>query len=166
MSSLQRRKGRTDILKRKKQVPLPEYSPQVAVRTVLDALQINDDPQLDHGCCVLLAFKSPSGTTTDSTLDAVKVTSFITTQCQSSLRPPGRKQSRPFRLWSLSALLCIRTAHRPQSVRIHRGAGTAEGLFVGAAASAGVGMERWTDGQLRRGRVRLLPLQYRRYLAN
>jgi hypothetical protein len=55
-------------------VPLPEYSPQVAVRTVLDALQINDDPQLDHGCCVLLAFKSPSGIILDSTLDAMKVT--------------------------------------------------------------------------------------------
>ena len=41
------------------------------MRTVLDALQINDDPQLDHGCCVLLAFKSPSGITLDSTLDAV-----------------------------------------------------------------------------------------------
>lgn len=55
------RKGRKDILGRKKQLPKSNYTPQQVVQIILDALQINDDPQLDHGCCVLLAFTSPTG---------------------------------------------------------------------------------------------------------
>lgn len=54
-------KGTTDSLKRRKQIPLPEYDPRKVVQICLDALQVNDEPQLDHGCCVLLSFKSPNG---------------------------------------------------------------------------------------------------------
>jgi hypothetical protein len=53
--------GTRTILPRKKQVPLPTYSPRDVVTKCLDALQVNDDPQLDHGCCVLLEFRSPAG---------------------------------------------------------------------------------------------------------
>lgn len=62
-------RGSRDVLKRKKQWPQPEYSPQQVIRKVLNALQINDDPQLDHGCCVLLEFKSPNGVLAQSGLD-------------------------------------------------------------------------------------------------
>lgn len=70
-------RGSRDVLKRKKQWPLSEYSPQQVVRKVLDALQINDDPQLDHGCCVLLEFKAPGGVLAQSGLDPAGYGRFL-----------------------------------------------------------------------------------------
>ena len=49
-------KGSKEIVIRKKQIPSLNFSPKEVVQICLDALQLNDDPQLDHGCCVLLAF--------------------------------------------------------------------------------------------------------------
>jgi len=62
-------KGTTEILKRRKQIPSSEYDPETVVNKCMQALQANDDPQLDHGCCVLLAFKSPFGLLTQGGLD-------------------------------------------------------------------------------------------------
>jgi hypothetical protein len=70
-------KGSTEILKRKKQVPLSEYSPQTVVTKCLEALQCNDDPQLDHGCCVLLSFKSPTGLLSQGGLDPAGYGRFL-----------------------------------------------------------------------------------------
>ena len=70
-------KGSTESLKRRKQVPSSEYDPQTVVRKCLQALQANDDPQLDHGCCVLLAFKSPFGMLTQGGLDPAGLGRFL-----------------------------------------------------------------------------------------
>jgi len=40
------------------QWPQPELSPNEVIMMVFDALQQNDDPQLDHGCLVLLEMAS------------------------------------------------------------------------------------------------------------
>lgn len=69
--------GRTDILVRRKQVPDSSYGPQEVVRKCLDAFQVNDDPQLDHGCCVLLGFKSPLGPLAESGLDPAAYGRFL-----------------------------------------------------------------------------------------
>jgi hypothetical protein len=65
------------MMKRKGQVPLPEYEPKDVVRIVLAALQNNDDPQLDHGAAVVLQFRSPSGPLGESKLDAAGVGRFF-----------------------------------------------------------------------------------------
>lgn len=70
-------KGSRDILKRKKQVPDSSYNPQKVVMTCLNALAINDDPQLDHGCCVLLEFKSPNGPLSKDNLDPASYGRFL-----------------------------------------------------------------------------------------
>ena len=70
-------KGTTEILKRRKQVPSSEYDPQTVVRKCLQALQTNDDPQLDHGSCVLLAFKSPFGMLSQGGLDPAGYGRFL-----------------------------------------------------------------------------------------
>jgi len=54
-------RGTRDILRRRGQVPTNDYEPADVCRIVLRALQSNDDPQLDHGACVALEFKSPKG---------------------------------------------------------------------------------------------------------
>ena len=72
-------KGRRDILKRRRQVPDPSYSPQQVVSKCLEALQVNDDPQLDHGCCVLLEFKSPEGPLAEGKLDPAEYARFLRT---------------------------------------------------------------------------------------
>lgn len=54
-------KGTTTILKRKGQVPLETHTPADIIRICLDALKLNDEPQLDHGCCVVMEFRSPTG---------------------------------------------------------------------------------------------------------
>eukprot|EP01036_Dinobryon_divergens_P029231 gene29231-38299_t len=72
-------KGSTESLKRRKQVPSSEYDPQTVVRKCLQALQANDDPQLDHGCCVLLSFKSPFGMLTQGGLDPTGLGRFLRT---------------------------------------------------------------------------------------
>ena len=64
-------------MKRKGQVPRPEYSPQDVCRIVLDSLSTNDDPQLDHGACVTLEFKSPVGALADANLSPSTFGEFL-----------------------------------------------------------------------------------------
>lgn len=49
------------MLQRRGEVPDSKYSPIDVIRVVLKALQTNDYPQLDHGACVVLEFRSPNG---------------------------------------------------------------------------------------------------------
>jgi hypothetical protein len=48
-------------LMRRGQVPSPKHQPVDVIRICLQALQNNDDPQLDHGACVVLGFRSATG---------------------------------------------------------------------------------------------------------
>lgn len=50
------RKGR--VLKRRKDIPSPEYSPQQVCSKVMTALQLNDDPMLEYGAAVVIRFAS------------------------------------------------------------------------------------------------------------
>lgn len=77
--------GTRIALSRKGQVPLPEYSAQDVVRICLAALQNNDDPQLDHGACVSLEFKSPTGPLAEGGLDPAAYGRFIRGSDYSSL---------------------------------------------------------------------------------
>ncbi len=70
-------KGNRNILIRKKQVPNSALSPIQVVETVTRALQINDDPQLDHGCQVLLEFSNPDGIIRQSGLDAAEYGRYL-----------------------------------------------------------------------------------------
>lgn len=70
-------KGTRIALVRKGQVPLPEYSAQDVIRICLSALQNNDDPQLDHGACVTLEFKSPTGPLAEGGLDPAAYGRFL-----------------------------------------------------------------------------------------
>lgn len=70
-------KGTRIALARRGQIPLPEYSAQDVVRICLAALQNNDDPQLDHGACVSLEFKSPMGPLAEGNLDPAAYGRFI-----------------------------------------------------------------------------------------
>ena len=54
-------RGTKTGLERRGEVPDSKYTPIDVIRIVLKALQSNDYPQLDHGACVVLEFKSPSG---------------------------------------------------------------------------------------------------------
>jgi len=54
-------RGTKTGLERRGELPDPKYSPIDVIRIVLKALQTNDYPQLDHGACVVLEFKSPTG---------------------------------------------------------------------------------------------------------
>jgi hypothetical protein len=66
-------------LVRKKQVPDKKYSSKDVIRICLAALQNNDDPQLDHGSCVVLAFKSPQGPLAQGNLDPSGYGRFLRT---------------------------------------------------------------------------------------
>jgi hypothetical protein len=70
-------KGTRDILRRRQQVPLPEYSPAEVCRTILAALQDNDLPQLDNGAAVVLEFKSPTGLLAEGNLDPAAYGRFL-----------------------------------------------------------------------------------------
>ena len=70
-------KGTREVLPRRKQIPSPDYTPQDVCRIVLSALQNNDDPQLDHGACVVLEFKSPTGPLAEGGLDPAGYGRFI-----------------------------------------------------------------------------------------
>ena len=70
-------KGSKIGLARRGQLPLPEYSAQDVIRICLAALQNNDDPQLDHGSCVTLEFKSPNGALAEGNLDPAAYGRFI-----------------------------------------------------------------------------------------
>lgn len=54
-------RGTKSMLERRGEIPDPKYSPIDVIRVVLKALQTNDYPQLDHGACVVLEFKSSTG---------------------------------------------------------------------------------------------------------
>jgi len=64
--------GTRDILARRKQVKSSSLQPRDVVTLVLNALQSNDDPQLDHGACVCLEFASKDSDL--SRLDPAQVT--------------------------------------------------------------------------------------------
>jgi hypothetical protein len=70
-------KGTRSTLARRGQVPSPERSVQDVVRICLAALQHNDDPQLDHGACVVLEFKSPTGPLAQGGLDPAGYGRFL-----------------------------------------------------------------------------------------
>lgn len=70
-------RGTRDILKRRGQVPLPDYNPTEVVKILIKALQSNDDPQLDHGACVVLEFKSPSGPIAESGYNPAEFGNFL-----------------------------------------------------------------------------------------
>ena len=78
-------RGTREILKRRKQVPNEEYGPQDVCKVVLSALQSNDDPQLDHGACVALEFKSPNGVLASTGLDPAGYGRFIRSSEYSNL---------------------------------------------------------------------------------
>lgn len=69
--------GRWDILKRRSQIPSPEFGPREVVAKCLKALKTNDDPQLDHGSCVVLSFASPQGALKSSGLDPAQHGKFL-----------------------------------------------------------------------------------------
>jgi len=69
--------GIRDMLPRKGQIPLEKYTPRDVVTICLTALQNNDDPQLDHGACVVLEFKSSNGPLNDPNLDPAKYGQFL-----------------------------------------------------------------------------------------
>lgn len=69
--------GNTNILARKKQIPSKDYGPKDVIRICLQALQSNDDPQLDHGACVVMSFKSPSGMLSEGRLDPAQYGRFL-----------------------------------------------------------------------------------------
>jgi len=71
--------GRWDIMKRRGQMPSPEYSPVEVVVTILKALKNNDDPQIDHGAAVVLAFASPDGALKQSGVDPAQYGLFLST---------------------------------------------------------------------------------------
>ena len=69
--------GVRDMMPRKGQVPDERYTPRDVVTICLSALQNNDDPQLDHGACVVLEFKSLNGPLNDPSLDPAKYGAFL-----------------------------------------------------------------------------------------
>eukprot|EP01041_Mallomonas_annulata_P002696 gene2696-5308_t len=69
--------GTKDILVRRGQVPSADYGPKDVIRVCLAALQNNDEPQLDHGACVVLAFKSPNGILAQDSLDPAEYGRFL-----------------------------------------------------------------------------------------
>mmetsp|Transcript_5513 Transcript_5513/g.5693 ORF Transcript_5513/g.5693 Transcript_5513/m.5693 type:complete len:214 (-) Transcript_5513:34-675(-) len=69
--------GSTNMLERRGQIPKEEYGPKDVIRICLSALQHNDDPQLDHGACVVLAFKSPTGVLSQNNLDPAAYGRFL-----------------------------------------------------------------------------------------
>ena len=70
-------KGSREMLGRRKQIPASEYTIQDVVKKCLAALQNNDEPQLDHGACVTLEFKNPSGPLAEGDLDPAAYGRFL-----------------------------------------------------------------------------------------
>ena len=70
-------RGSTDTLQRRGQVPEIRYSPSDVCKIILSALQSNDDPQLDHGACVVLEFATPNGPLKTSGLDPSEYGHFL-----------------------------------------------------------------------------------------
>jgi hypothetical protein len=78
-------RGTKVILKRRGQVPDPRYTARDVVKVILSAMESNDDPQIDHGCCVALEFKSPNGLLSEGGLDPAQYGHFLRTTEYSSL---------------------------------------------------------------------------------
>ena len=78
-------KGVKDMLVRKGQIPDDKYTPKDVVKIVLTALQDNDSPQLDHGACVVLEFRSVNGPLNDPNLDPAAYGQFLRSTEYSSL---------------------------------------------------------------------------------
>lgn len=70
-------KGVKDMLVRKGQIPDEKYTPKDVVKIILTALQDNDSPQLDHGACVALEFRSATGPLNDPNLDPAGYGQFL-----------------------------------------------------------------------------------------
>lgn len=70
-------KGERGILKRRNQVPDTSYTVKDVVGICMRALQNNDDPQLDHGACVVLEFRSPAGPLNDHGLNPASFGYFL-----------------------------------------------------------------------------------------
>ena len=70
-------RGSTETLKRRGQIPDKKYTPSDVCRIILSALQSNDDPQLDHGACVVLEFATPNGPLSNSGLDPGEYGHFL-----------------------------------------------------------------------------------------
>lgn len=75
-------KGTKDILGRKGQIPSSRYGALDVVKICLSALQINDDPQLDHGCCVVQAFQSPKGEIAQLEMDPAAFGRVLRRKCK------------------------------------------------------------------------------------
>jgi hypothetical protein len=78
-------KGVKDMLVRKGQIPDEKYTPKDVVKIILTALQDNDSPQLDHGACVALEFRSATGPLNDPNLDPAGYGQFLRSTEYSSL---------------------------------------------------------------------------------
>jgi hypothetical protein len=72
-------------LKRRGQIPDAKYTPRNVCSIILKALQNNDEPQLDHGACVALEFKSPNGVLASEGLDPAGLGLFLRKTEYSSL---------------------------------------------------------------------------------
>ena len=77
--------GVRDMLARKGQIPDEKYTPKDVVKVLLAALQDNDSPQLDHGACVVLEFRSTNGPLNDPNLDPSRYGQFLRSTEYSSL---------------------------------------------------------------------------------
>ena len=62
-------KGERSLLVKRNQIPSKTYTVKDVVQICMKALQNNDDPQLDHGACVVLEFRSPTGPLNDHALN-------------------------------------------------------------------------------------------------
>jgi len=69
--------GTRDMLPRRGQVPSNSQTPRDVVKICCAALQNNDDPQLDHGACVVLEFRSPNGFLSENSLDPAQYGAFL-----------------------------------------------------------------------------------------
>ena len=78
-------RGTYDILGRRGQVPSAQYSAKEVVDIVVTALGCNDDPQLDHGACTALSFRSPGGPLADASLDPASYGQFLRSNEYSAL---------------------------------------------------------------------------------
>ena len=61
-------------------MPLAKYSAKEVMNILLEALQSNDDPQLDNGAAVVLMFATSDGTLNESGLSPSQYGKFLREQ--------------------------------------------------------------------------------------